>query len=348
MSRNFTRICFSAAVIILVIWLSIRYLLPIALPFLLGLWLALAAEPMVRLLNSKLRLPRWASSAISVSLVFLLTVLVLVVLLGALMRQLTRLQDLLPQLEAAITQGLQLLRQWLQELAGRLPGGLRNTVKDLLENSLSGGGPLAQQIMEKIPQILTQLAGRLSSSLFGLLTGIISGYMISGRLPKIKETAKNNLPESWHTRYLPALRGMRKALGGWLLAQLKLAGVAFVLLLLGFWVLRIGNCFLLAALITLVDAFPVLGVGTVMLPWSVICLLQQQYSLGAGLFAVYAIIWMTRSVLEPRLVGKGLGLDPLLTLLSIYAGWQLLGIAGMLLAPIFTMAAVHMMKALKR
>lgn len=348
MSRNFTRICFSVAVVSLVIWLSIRYLLPVALPFFLGLWLAVAAEPVVRLLNGKLRLPRWISSAISVSLVFLLTALALVVLFGALMRQLTRLQDLLPQLEAAISQGLQLLRQWLQGLAEQLPGGMQNIMQNMLENSLSGSGPLAQQVMEKIPQILTQLAGRLSSGLFGLLTGIISGYMISGRLPKLKNTAKKNLPESWHTRYLPAIQGMRKAMGGWLLAQLKLAGVAFVLLLLGFWVLRIGNGFLLAALITLVDAFPVLGVGTVMIPWSLVYLLQQQYSLGAGLLALYAIIWLTRSVLEPKLVGKGLGLDPLLTLLSIYAGWRLLGIAGMLLAPIFTMAAVHMLKALKR
>lgn len=348
MSRNFTHFCLTAVAIAVLVWLTGKFLLPIALPFLLGLWLALGAEPVVRLLHDRLRFPRWAATALAVTVVFLVTVMVLVLLLGLLMRQLTRLQDVLPQLEEAIIQGLQLLRQWVQNLAQRLPGGLKSTLEEMLENSFSDNSPLAQRVMEKIPQLISRLASRLSSGLFGLLTGIISGYMISGRLPKLKENLRNSLPESWRTRYLPALKGMRKALGGWLFAQLKLAAVAFVLLLAGFWLLRIQNKLLLAALVTLVDAFPVLGVGTVLIPWSLVCLLQGNYAHGLGLLAVYGAIWLIRSVLEPKLVGKGLGLDPLLTLVAIYAGWQLLGIAGMLLAPIFTMAAVHLWKALKQ
>lgn len=348
MSHRFAYSCLSAIAVTVLIWLSIRFLLPIALPFLLGLWLALAAEPAVRMLTGRLRLPRWAASALSVTVVFLLTVTLLVLFFGFLMRQLARLQDVLPQLEAAVSQGLELLRQWLQTLAQRLPAGFRRAIDRLLENTQSGGGQLAQQAIETLPQMLTQLAGRLSSGLFGLLTGIISGYMISGRLPQFKEAVGKHLPESWRGRYLPALKDMRKSLGGWLFAQLKLAIVAFALLLIGFWVIGIPNSLMLAALITLVDAFPVLGVGTVLIPWSLICLLQQNTAQGTGLLALYALIWLIRSVLEPKLVGKGLGLDPLLTLLAIYAGWKLLGIAGMLLAPILTMTAVHMWKALKR
>ena len=346
MSRDLSRIFITAATLILGIWLSIRYVLPIALPFLLGLWLALAAEPVVRLLHQKLRFPRWAASATAVSMVFLLTLSVLVLLFSLLMGQLTRLQTVLPQLEAAALQGLQLLRQWTQQLAQGLPGGLRALLEDLLADPASG--PMVQQLLEKLPGILTQFVGRLSSGLFGLLTGIISGYMLSGRLPLWKEKASALLPSSWHQRYLPALKQMRKALVGWLLAQCKLAAVAFFLLLLGFWILGISNKWLLAALITLVDAFPVLGVGTVLLPWSLVCLLQGNYTLGAGILALYCAIWLIRSVLEPKLVGKGLGIDPLLTLISIYAGWRLLGIGGMLLAPIFTMAAVHMAQTCKR
>ena len=348
MSRDLSRLFFPAVALVLGVWLSVRYVLPIALPFLLGLWLALAAEPMTRLLTARLRLPRWAASATAVTIVFLLTTSVLVMLVGMLMGQLPRLQAVLPQLETAIVQGLQLLRQWANSLAQGLPGGLRRFLEELLADPAAGSGPMVQQLMEKLPGFLTQLAGRLSSGLFGLLTGIISGYMFSGRLPALKEKASALLPDSWQSRYLPALRGMRKALAGWLFAQLKLAAVAFFLLLVGFWILGLSNKLLLAALITLVDAFPILGVGTVLLPWSLVCLLQGNQILGFGILALYGAIWLIRSVLEPKLVGKGLGIDPLLTLLSIYAGWRLLGIAGMLLAPIFTMAAVHMTKALKQ
>lgn len=343
MSRKFLFIFIRVAAAALLVWLSIRFLLPIALPFLLGLWLALGAEPAVRLLHGKLRLPQALATAISVSAVFLLTVTLLALLFGLLMRQLTRLQDVLPQLEAAATQGLQLLQQWLRAL----PGALGKWMGRILDNSHADGSQLTNNLLEKLPQMMTSLVGKLSSGLFGLLTGIISGYMISGRLPKIRETLAAYLPESWHSRYLPALKQVRRGLGGWVLAQLKLAGVAFVLLLIGFGILGIRDSLMLAGLTTLVDAFPVLGVGTVLIPWSLICLLQENYTLGLGLLALYGAIWLIRSVLEPRLVGKGLGLDPLLTLIAIYAGWRLWGIAGMLLAPILAMAAVHIYKALK-
>lgn len=348
MSHNFAHSALTAVAVALVGWLLVRFLLPIALPFGLGLYLALAAEPGIRILSGRMKLPRKAASALAVSGVFLLTVTLLVLLAGFLMRQLTRLQDVLPQLEEAVKQGLFLLRQWVQAAAQKLPEGLQNALEYLLTDSFSGNGILGQQAAQKLPQIATGLLSRLSSGLFGLVTGIISGYMISGRLPKIKEKLETQLPERWRNQYFPALKQMRKALGGWLLAEVKLAAVAFILLLLGFWLLRIGDSFLLAGLITIVDAFPVLGVGTVLIPWSLVCLLQQNYAGGLGLLGLYGAIWLIRSILEPKLVGKGLGLDPLVTLVAIYAGWKLFGIVGMLLAPILAMMGTHIVKVLRR
>lgn len=348
MSRDFVHSVLFFLLIILFIWIFMRFLLPITLPFALGLYLALAAEPGVRWIHGRLKLPRQAASALSVSAVFVLTTTVLFLLAGALMRQLTRLQDVLPQLEAAAKQGLALLQQWIGTLAEKLPDGLHDALDRVLDSSFSGGGLLSQQMMDKLPKMATGLLGRLSSGLFGLLTGIISGYMLSGRLPKIKALLRARLPESWRQCYLPALEQMRKALGGWILAEMKLAGVAFILLLAGFWILGIGNSLVLAGLITIVDAFPVLGVGTVLIPWSAICLLQADYARGFGILGLYAAIWLIRSVLEPKLVGKGLGLDPLVTLVVIYAGWRLFGIVGMLLAPILAMMVTQIRTALRQ
>ena len=216
------------------------------------------------------------------------------------------------------------------------------TQRDLLD-----GGQFSRQVADGLPKIAKATVSWLSSGAFGLLTGMISAYMISGRLPQLREKLQKRLPDTWKQRYAPALQGFRKALGGWFLAQLKLAGVAFLFLLAGFWLLGVKGSLMLALLITVVDAFPVLGVGTVLLPWSLVSMLQGDLPRGLGLLGLYTAIWLTRSMLEPKLVGKGLGLDPLLTLFTIYAGWQLLGIAGMLLAPIFTMAAVHVIRAVK-
>ena len=121
-------------------------------------------------------------------------------------------------------------------------------------------------------------------------------------------------------------------------------GLTFLLLSGGFFLLKISNTFLLSALVTLVDAFPILGTGTVLIPWSIVCLLQGDTARGIGLMAIYAVVWLVRSVLEPRLVGKELGLDPLLTLFSIYAGFRLMGIGGMLIAPFAAMVATQLFR----
>ena len=139
--------------------------------------------------------------------------------------------------------------------------------------------------------------------------------------------------------------GIKDALFGWLWAQLKLAGVALVVLFIGFWALQIPYAPVWAVVVALVDAFPVLGVGTVLIPWSIICLLQGQQVRGIGLLGIYALVWLTRSVLEPKLVGKELGLDPLMTLVAMYAGFKLFGLVGMILSPVLAVAAVRLIKA---
>ena len=118
-------------------------------------------------------------------------------------------------------------------------------------------------------------------------------------------------------------------------------GVTFAILCFGFLLLQISHPILWAAATCLVDILPVLGTGTVLIPWSIVCFLQGDSIRGIGLVAIYVVISLLRSVLEPRLVGKQLGLDPLVTLLAIYAGYQLWGLAGMLLAPILAVVAAQ-------
>lgn len=329
------------------VWLFMGYLLPIGLPFLLGVGLALAAEPATKLLSGKLGLPRGGATALSVSAVFLLAVTALSFLLALLVRQLQQLSGILPGLAQTVSQTLALLQTWLLGLAQNLPDPVQRPVTDLAAKFFSGGSALLEQLAMQIPKLATGLLGSVSQGMLGLITGIISAYMISNRLPALRLWWQRHQSPGWQQRWLPALRNLRKALGGWLLAEVKLAGIAFVVMATGFLLLRIENSLLWAALITLVDAFPILGVGTVLVPWALVCILQDNIVQGIGLLAIYAVAWLSRSILEPKLVGRGLGLDPLATLIAIYAGWKLWGIAGMLLAPILTLAGTQIAKQMK-
>ena len=135
---------------------------------------------------------------------------------------------------------------------------------------------------------------------------------------------------------------MRRVLGKWFLAQCKLMSVTFGIVAAGLTLLRIPSSLLWAVLIALVDALPVLGTGTVLVPWSVVCFLQGDTPRALGILGIYVAAAMTRSMLEPKLLGKHLGLDPLVTLLALYIGYRLWGVGGMILAPLLTVAALQL------
>ena len=93
--------------------------------------------------------------------------------------------------------------------------------------------------------------------------------------------------------------------------------------------------------VSLVDALPVLGTGTVLVPWAVICFLQGEGARAIGLLGVYAVVTLSRSMLEPKLVGRHLGLDPLVTLMALYAGYRLWGVGGMIFAPLLAVTIMQ-------
>ncbi len=323
----------------LLFWLVMRYLLPVLLPFLLGTLLALAAEPAVKLSMRHLKLPRGASAGLGVTATLVLLTAALS-LVGALaVKELGSLAKTIPDIQNTAQQGMDLLQDWLVGVVQQAPDGIRPLLTRTAQDLFTDEPKLMDQVTSRLPGIFTSVLGKIPNGALGVGTGILSGFMISARLPHLKRNLTNQLPPSWHEKYLPALKRVRKALGGWLKAQLKLSGITYVIVAAGFLLLRIRYGFLLALLVALVDAVPLLGTGTVLLPWALVALLQGDHLLAIGLLCIYGAAMLTRTVLEPRLVGKHLGLDPLVTLIFLYLGYRFWGIFGMVLSPMLATAA---------
>lgn len=316
----------------------IRLALPVLLPFLLGLALALAAEPAVSWLHRKGKLPRPAAAGIGVTGVFLLAGTVLTLIFSLVLRQLGHLTGLLPAAAEAVSQGGALLRQWLLSLAERTPESIRQTLVGMVQGLFQDGDGILLQAAQKLPQMAGNALGSLSNGIIWIFTAVLAAYMISARLPQLAR----RVPNKWRKGLFPAFKTFRGTIGRWLLAQGKLAAVTLGLLSAGFLLLRVRNSLLWAALVTMVDILPVLGVGTVLVPWSLVSYLQGDSGRALGLLALFGVAWLVRSVLEPRLIGSELGLDPLLALLCIYGGFRLWGIGGMLLAPVAAICLVQL------
>ena len=321
------------------IFLTLRYLGPVLMPFLLGLLLALAAEPAVSLGVQKLHLPRSLSSGLGVSVTLVLFAASFW-LLGALtVRELGQLAGAMPDLQQTVTQGLTLLQDFMIGIADRAPEGIRSLLTGLVLELFGSSSALLSRITSRLPGLLGSLLGKLPGGAISLVTGILAGFMISVRLPKLRQLFYRKIPQKWTERYLPALKKLRRTLGAWLKAQLKLMGVTYGIVTAGLFLSGISFAPVWALAVAFVDAVPILGTGTVLIPWAVILLLQGQSLQAVGLLCTYAAAMLTRTALEPRLIGRQLGLDPLVTLIAFYAGYKFFGVPGMLFAPILAAAA---------
>lgn len=325
------------------VWLGGKYLLPLALPFLLGLALALAAEPGVGLLSKKLSRGTAAFIGVSVALVLLTGAVLL--LASVAVRELGNLAGIAPDLEDSARRGLVSLEDWLLGLAQKAPNGIQSLLTRMVLALFDSGSSLFDQAVSQLPQLATGILSHLTGSVVGVGTGLLSAYLISARLPKLKAWLGRRIPENWRQRYLPALKGLKAALAGWLKAQLKLMVLTFAIVCGGLLLLRVAYAPIWAFLVALVDALPMLGTAVILVPWSLVAFLQGETVQGLGLLGIFAVCWVTRNALEPRLVGKQLGLDPLVTLLALYLGYRLFGVLGMLLSPILAVTAMQLINA---
>ncbi len=316
-------------------WLSLKYLLPLFLPFGLGLLLALAAEPAVRL-GLKWKLPRWASSGLGVSLTLLLFITLVGVIGAMAVKELGVLAGRLPDLQNTAQQATLRLRNLMENAATYAPDGIRPLV-DRSINGLFSSVSLEQGAIQ-LPGAIKAFLSRIPDGALGIGTGVISGFMFSARLPKLKAWLSQKMPPKVKTQLLPALKRGKDALLGWLKAQLKLSSITCGIVLAGFLLLRIPFAPVWAVGIAIVDAVPLLGTGIVLIPWALFSLMQQEPLRAVGLLCIYVCAVITRTVLEPRLVGRHLGLDPLITLVFLYLGYRFWGIFGMLLAPMLAAA----------
>lgn len=342
MSQNILRKPLFFGALFLALWLFVKYLLPIFLPFLLALVIVLCAEPLVRVFHKKLHFPRALSTGIGVSITLILLILLTTVLGALLLKQLGTLANVLPDLEGAATQGVAVLQTRLLSVAQSAPGSIRPMATRCIEGLFSDSTAVMENLTDLLLGLASGILTRLPDSALGIGTWILASFMLSAKLPAIKLWLSGRLPPSWHEKYLPTLKRLKKTVLGWLCAQLKLVCVTFCVLTLGFFLLQITYAPLWAALTSLVDALPILGTGTVLIPWSLICFLQGDYVRAVGLLGVYAVAWLLRSVLEPRFIGKQLGLDPLLTLGAMYTGYRLWGIPGMLFSPLLAVTALQL------
>lgn len=204
---------------------------------------------------------------------------------------------------------------------------INSFIEDLVGDALSAAG-------SAIPGILSAILKALPDLLLGLVVTVIAAFYFTLDGNRIKSGIRALLPDSARTVLSHIKKEAAVAAIGYLRSYSLILLITFAEIFFGLSVLGVEYSFLIAAVSAIVDILPVLGVGIVLLPWALFCLITKDIFLGIGLIILYVIIVVVRQFIEPKIIGENLGLHPLLTLAAFYLGYRLFGFAGIILAPI--------------
>lgn len=162
----------------------------------------------------------------------------------------------------------------------------------------------------------------------------VAFFLFCMQLPNMKEKFLSIFDPASHDKVDSILRNLKDATIGFIQAQLILSSLTYVISLIGLWILRIDYAFAIALIIVIVDILPILGTGATLVPWAVYLYYAGEPFTATGLLILYLVLTVFRRSIEPKILGESMGIGTLSTLISMYIGFELLGVVGLFLGPI--------------
>lgn len=336
-----------AVIKILLVALGVYVLFKIGgyfVPFILAFIFSALIEPLVKLIETKLHISRKIGTVFSILVVLGAIVAILALLIARLIKEIINVYNSLNLTFDNIAVFFDNLIEKANNLFLKLPVQMSDGINRAIDNLSNNLESLLKPVVDLATGTI-QFAFSLPQVLIFIIVTILATYFMSSDKQRIIQFLDSQIPSDWLRNTRNVTNSIFTALIGWLKAQLILMSITFSEVLVGFLIIGIENALLLALIIALVDALPILGVGTVLLPWAVIDLLMGNTRQGLSLALLWLIIVFVRQLIEPKVVGQQIGIHPLFTLFGMYVGLQFMGIFGMFLGPITVVVVKYILEA---
>lgn len=326
-------------------------LLSLLFPFVLALIVAWCLNPAVRWLQHKLPLNRKVLSLLLLVLVFAVIGGVLFGVGWVAVSQITSLfdnrQSLLDDLMNGLDTVWATVGSWLDQVGKiiPLPPELLSSGEGLLDllgrwfQSLDLSGWLTR-LMGRAPDLVSGVSG----FVVALIVFVMASYFITGEYPRYRFQVTDRMPAEVRDFTRSARNICVAAFGGYLKSQLLMSLVVFLILTVGFMFMGNNYGLLIAFGLAVLDFIPIVGAGTVMVPWAVIDLILGRYASAIGLMIIWGVIALFRQVAGPKVLGDQTGLSPILSLVGIYVGMKLGGVLGMIFGPLLLLVVINLGK----
>lgn len=319
-----------AALIILVFKVAIEWLIP----FIIGMLFAIVLDPLIRFLSRKMKVKRTLWSIVLVLAVWTVFAFILFRLGQIVYNQAaSMLSTIFP--EGKIDPLVQDTSQWMTDLVKNNLPGLYNAINaETLSKAVSS---IANELFGLVKSILDGLlnfAMSLPDMLITLIVTVMASIFISIDYPNIRTFLAAQLSRRNRGHVLETKDFFKNKIFSIVRAYAIIITITFVELFIGFTIIGMNNALLMALLISVLDLLPIIGTATFLVPWGIIVIIQGNLFMGIGLIVIAVIVSVIREAIQPKIVGTQIGLNPLLTLLTMYVGLKALGLLGMFIVPL--------------
>lgn len=305
------------------------------IPFLIAFIISNLIEPLIRFCMKHFKLKRRTSSII----IFIIVLSIIGGLLSwGIISLISESSNLLNNLNVNIEN----ITSKFQKIISKIDLEKINLSNEIVNTVKNSGEQLFNTLGEWIKNVLTTLLNVITSiPTIGIYTAVclISLYFICTDKIYMIDQIEHHFPEKWVKKFSKYMKRIIKSLGCYLKAQCILIVVSFIICLIGLYILKIVGLnvkfpLVYALGIGFVDALPIFGSGTVIIPWAIIVAFNGDITLAICLIILLSIMSIVRQCIEPKIVSGQIGIHPIFTLISMYTGFKLIGVFGMLIGPI--------------
>lgn len=301
-------------------------------PFVIGWIISLMAKPIVRILEEKLKLKRKAGSALVIVLVLAIVIGIAYGICYFIINQIIGFASDFPSIWASITKEFDNFGNSMTGLYEKLPKGLRDSLDTLWINGEKYFKSLSLSSNKIEFSAVGDFVNKIPDVIMGIVMALLSSYFFVADKDYLKRAMDHYLPASVGYHWETIKRSIRNAFGGYFKAQFKIEIWIYLITVVGLSIISIDYAILVALGICFMDFLPVFGAGTVMVPWAIIKFVNGEYLIGIAILIIWGVGQLVRQIIQPKIVGDSVGIDPIPTLFLLFIGFAVKGVLGMILA----------------
>lgn len=315
------------------------------MPFVVGWIISCIANPFVVFLEKKLKVRRKAGTVVVIICVIAAVIGIGYVLGIVLFRQIAGFVEDLPQMWKALQHDFDnfgsLINQYIGDKAPKFTevvNGLGDAIGELITS-------IPQQLDFSSFSGMGSMVGNIASVIISVIMCMLSAYFFIADREWVSSFVQKHLPRSIFQKYDVFTSSLKQAVGGYFKAQFRIEIWMYVLLLIGLSILNVRYSLLIALLMAFLDFLPFFGTGIVLVPWAIVTVIGGNYLRAVGFLVIWGTGQLFRQLIQPKIMGDSIGMEPIPTLFLLFAGYRIAGVGGMLIAVPIGIIVINMNEA---